>query len=63
MLAREKRVETEDFKVDATGTPHVHLEVIETVRNEALWRPVPSGANVLGERALSVNVFAAAKVC
>lgn len=62
VIPRKEREQGEDFEVDATDSPIVHLVVVVTVCEEAFGRPVPACADVLSERRLGVNSAAGTKV-
>lgn len=51
-----------DLIEDTTCAPHVHLEAVVAVGQEALRRSVPAGGDVLCVRRLGVHTPARAKV-
>lgn len=51
-----------DLIEDATRAPHVHLEAVVAVGEEALWSSVPARGDVLCVRRLGVHTAARAKV-
>ena len=60
--AWEERLEGQDLVKDAAYTPVIHLVVIIPVGQEALGRPVPPRADVLGKGWLAVDPAATAEV-
>ena len=54
VCAREEWVQRANFEKDAANAPHVHLVVVEAVREQAFRRAVPPRADVL-----RVRLFAA----
>lgn len=60
---RNTRTEVpEDFKEDASSTPHVHLLRVVSVGQQTLRRAVPAGGDVLGVRRFGVDAPAGAEV-
>ena len=51
------------LKEDAANTPHVHLMCVVAICQQALWRSVPPGGDVLSVWLLGVDATAATKVC
>lgn len=51
-----------DLIEDTTGAPHVHLEAVVAVSQEALWGSVPACGDVLRVRRLGVHAPTRAKV-
>jgi hypothetical protein len=49
VVAWEQREEGKYFEVNAADTPVVHLVVVVSVSQKALWRAVPSCADVFCE--------------
>ena len=50
IIAWEEGKERENFKENTANTPNVHLVVIVSVGQEALWGSIPPGGNILGKR-------------
>lgn len=51
-----------DLIEDTTSAPHVHLQAVVAVSEEALWGSVPACGDVLGVGGLGVNTATRAKV-
>lgn len=52
----------QDLEEDAAGAPHVHLEAVVAVGEEALGGSVPAGRYVFRVRGLGVNAATRAEV-
>ena len=48
--AGKERIEREHFKENAANTPHIHLVVVETIREQALGSAIPTCRDVLRVR-------------
>lgn len=62
LLSSEKELQSANLKEDTSNAPHVHLVSVVAVCEQALWRPVPAGGDVLGIGLLRVDAPTAAKV-
>lgn len=60
--SREERIQAHDLIEDTTSAPHVHLQAVVAVSEEALWGSVPACGDVLGVGGLGVNTATRAKV-
>mmetsp|Transcript_111919 Transcript_111919/g.321526 ORF Transcript_111919/g.321526 Transcript_111919/m.321526 type:complete len:333 (-) Transcript_111919:212-1210(-) len=62
VLTWEQWEERDDLEAHATGREQVHLEIVITIRKQALRGAVPTGTDVLGEGLPRVDAAAAAQV-
>ena len=63
IISREEGEKRDDFEEDAADTPKIHLVAVVAIGEEALWRPVPPGGDVLCIGLLRVDSSARAEVC
>lgn len=61
-LVSEPVASPHDLEEDAAGAPHVHLEAVVAVSEEALGGPVPAGRDVFRVRGLGVDAATGAEV-
>lgn len=61
--SREKRGQGEHLEEHATNPPIVHLVVVVPIGEQALWRSVPPGRDILSERWLGIDTSTRPKIC
>ena len=60
---REQRLCRQELKEHASNAPYVHFVGIATFSQQAFWRPVPPGRDVLGVLSTLPNSPRASKIC
>lgn len=62
IVAREEWEKSKHFEKHTAQTPIVHLVIVVAISHQALWRSIPSCANVLSEGWLTINTATGAEI-